>query len=79
MMWKMEELSIVADQMGDRARAKWAKKWAGLLCPSVPRSVGELGPHLTVWPGPRATSVPSAILIYPTVWPQCTSVTDRQT
>ena len=31
------------------------------------------------WPGPRPTSVPSGILIHPTVWPQytTTSQTDR--
>ena len=31
-----------------------------------------------MWPGPRPTSVPSFILIHPTVWPQYTNVTDRQ-
>jgi len=31
----------------------------------------------TLWPGPRPTSVPSFILIHPTVWPQYTNVTDR--
>jgi len=36
----------------------------------VPLSVGELGPHVT------PTSVPSDILIHPTVWPQYTNVTD---
>ena len=30
-------------------------------------------------PGPRLTSVPSGILSHPTVWPQYTNVTDRQT
>ena len=34
-------------------------------------------PHLTMWSGPRPTSVPSGILIHPTVWPQYTNVTDR--
>ena len=33
----------------------------------------------TMWSGPRPTSVPSGILIHPTVWPQYTNVTDRQT
>ena len=33
----------------------------------------------TMWPGPRPTSVPSGILIHPTVWPQYTNVTGRQT
>ena len=31
-----------------------------------------------MWPGPRPTSIPSGILIHPTVWPQYTNVTDRQ-
>ena len=31
----------------------------------------------TVWPGPRPTSVPSGILIHPTVWPHYAK-TDRQ-
>jgi len=30
-------------------------------------------------PGPRPTSVLSDILVHPTVWPQYTNVTDRQT
>ena len=34
-------------------------------------------PSNTMWPGPRPTSVPSGILIYPTVWPQYANVTDR--
>jgi len=46
---------------------------------AVPYSVGELRPHITVSPGPRHTiTVPSGILIRPTVWPQYTNVTDRQ-
>jgi len=41
--------------------------------------LGGAGSHLTIWPGPgQATSMPSFILIYPTVWPQHTNVTDRQ-
>jgi len=35
-------------------------------------------PSNTMWPGPRLTSVPSRILIHPTVWPQDSNVT-RQT
>jgi len=34
----------------------WAKNWG--LCPF---GEGELGPHLTVWPGLRPTSMPSSI------------------
>ena len=33
----------------------------------------------TMWPGPRPTSVSSFALIHPTVWPQYTNVTDKQT
>jgi len=38
---------------------------------------GELGPHLTQC-GLGRGYVLSGILIYPTVWPQYTNVTDRQ-
>jgi len=43
------------------------------------RTVAPWYPSNTMWPGPRPTSVPSGILIHPTVWPQYTKVTDRQT
>jgi len=32
-----------------------------------------------MWPGPRPISVPSFILIHPTIWLQYTNITDRQT
>jgi len=32
----------------------------------------------TMSPGQRPASIPSGILIHPTVWPQYTNVTDRQ-
>jgi len=38
---------------------------------------GAGSPFNVMWPWPRPTSVPSFILIHPTIWPQCTSVTDR--
>jgi len=38
---------------------------------------GGVSQSHTMWPGPRPTCVPSFILIRPTVWPQCTNVTDR--
>jgi len=34
--------------------------------------LGELGPHVTVWPGPSPTFLPSGILVYPAIWPQQT-------
>jgi len=40
---------------------------------------GAGSPSNTMWPGPRPTCMPSFILIRPTIWPQCTNVTDRQT
>jgi len=35
---------------------------------------GAESPSNTMWPGPSPTSVPSFILIHPTVWPQYTDV-----
>jgi len=45
---------------------------------AVPLSGGATSPSNTMWLGPRPTSIPSGILILPTVWPQYTNVTDRQ-
>jgi len=36
-----------------------------------------VSPSSTMWLGPRPTSIPSDILIHPTVLPQFTNVTDR--
>jgi len=45
---------------------------------AVPLSVGGAGfPSNTMSLGSLPTSVPSGILIHPTVWPQYTNVTDR--
>jgi len=38
---------------------------------------GTGSPSNTMWSRPRHTSLPSFILIHPTVWPQYTNVTDR--
>jgi len=47
-------------------------------CTLAPPDKGRAGsPSNTMWSGPRPTCVPSFILIRPTVWPQCTNVTDR--
>jgi len=35
-------------------------------------------PSNTMSLGPRPTSIPSGIVIHPTVWPQYTRVTDRE-
>jgi len=46
---------------------------------AVPPFGGAGSPSNTMWPGSRPTSVPSFVLIHPTVWSQYTNVTDRQT
>ena len=51
----------------------WAENWG--LCPFKGGGAGS--PPNTMWPGPRPTCMSSFILIRPTVWPQCTNVTDR--
>ena len=73
----MEELSIVADQMGDRARAVGQKVGRAAVPQCAPFRGGAGSPSNTMSPGPRPTSVPSSILIHPTVWPQYIKVTDR--
>ena len=45
--------------------------------PFLGRGAGS--PSNTVWPEPRPICMLSFILIHPTVWPQYTNVTDRQT
>jgi len=46
-------------------------KWTENCGAAVPLSMGGAGsPSNTMLPGPRPTSVPSGILIHPTVWPQ---------
>ena len=52
------------------------RKLGGGLC--APFRGGAGPPSNTMSPEPRPTSVPSGILIHPTIWPQCTNVTDRQ-
>ena len=78
---------------GSRVEVYLRTKWHD-LDPSLPfghkgmgRKVGVLCPFLggagspsnnTMSPGPRHISIPSGILIHPTVWSQYTNVTDRQ-
>jgi len=47
-------------------------------CSAPPLFRGSWFPSNTMSPGPRPTSIPSDILIHPTVWPQYTNVTDKQ-
>ena len=63
--------------MGDRHNRHGPTR-RGLLCPF--RGGGGAGsPSNTMWHGHKQTSVPSFILIHPTVCPQYTNVSDRQT
>jgi len=51
-------------EMGDHlATIGMGRNWRGA-------AVGAGSPSNTMWPGPRPTSLPSGILINPTVWPQ---------
>jgi len=65
-----DKSSEVAEMGDSLATIDMGRKWEGT---AMPFSVGELPP------GPKPTSVPSGVLIHPTVWPQHTNVTDRQT
>ena len=68
--------SSAVAEMGDRlATVVVGRKVGGGLLRHVQ---GSWVPSNTNWPGPRPTSVPSGILIHPTVWPQYTNAT-RQT
>jgi len=59
----MYKSSAVAE-MGDRlATIGMGRKWGGA-------AVWAGSQSNTMWPGPRPTSLPSGILIHPTVWPQ---------
>ena len=70
------QISAVAETGNHFATIDMGQKVVGLLWPFP---WGELGPHLAMLPGPRPTSIPSGILTHPTVWPQYTNITDRQT
>ena len=66
---------LAVAEMGDRLTATdMSRKW-GLLCPFPWGGAGS--PSNTMSSGPSPSSVPSGILIHPTVWPQYTNV--RQT
>ena len=69
--------SSAVAEMGDRLATIDEGRKVGA---AVPLSLGGAGyPSNTMWPGPSPTSVPSGIVIRPTVWPQYTNVTDRTT
>ena len=57
-------------------RNRYGPKIGWGLCPF--RGGGARSLSSTVWPRLWPTCVSSVILIRPTVWPQCTNVTERQ-
>jgi len=61
----MNKSSAVAE-MGNRLAAI-DKGWKVAAVVSLSVGGAEF-PSITMWPGPRATSVPSGILIHPAVW-----------
>jgi len=64
---KMNKSSAVAE-MGDcLATTGMGRKMGGA---AVGGWVPTGSPSNTMWPGPKPTSLPSGILIHPTVWPQ---------
>ena len=68
--------SSAVAEMGDRLVTIGLRRKVGGA--AVPLSTGGAGsPSNTMSPGPRSTSVPSDILIHPTVWPQYTNITNR--
>ena len=68
------ELSSCLDGRPCMLEQSWPKVGA-----AVPLAVrGAWSPYSTMPPGSRPTSVPSDILIHPTVWPLYINVTDRQ-
>jgi len=44
-----------------------------------PLGEGAWSPSNTTWSWPRPTCMPSFIMIHPTIWPQYSNITDRQT
>jgi len=76
MQKKKQELS--SSETGDYlATIDMGRKVLGAAVPF--RVGGAVSPSNTMCFGARPTSVPSDILIHPTIWLQCTNVTDRQT
>jgi len=71
----LNKISAVAE-MGDRlATINMGRKVGRGCCERCWVPSGS--PSNKMWPGLRPTSLPSGILIHPTVWPQYTNVTDK--
>jgi len=70
----LNKSSAVAE-MGDHLATIDMGRKVGGYCA---RPWRELGPSNTMWTMLRPTSVPSGILIHPTVWRQYTNITDSR-
>jgi len=85
--WRELGPNLTKYHLGDWAEAYLRNKWRldssnrfttiemGRKLGRVLRPLGERGAgstSSTMWPGSRPTSVPSAVLIHPDVWPQWT-------
>jgi len=70
----VQELAVA--EMGDRLATVDKSRKVGSCCAPFRGRAGS--PSNTMLPGSRLTSVPSGILIHPTIWPQYTNVTDMQ-
>ena len=65
---KSTNKSSAVAEMGDRlATIGRGRNWGGA---AVGGWVSTRSQSNTMWPGPRPTTLPSGILIHPTVWPQ---------
>jgi len=74
--WHLNPSShLVTISMGRGLYGRIAKVWRGAVLLSVGGRAGSSSN--TMWPGSRLTSIPSGILIHPTIWPLYTNVTDR--
>jgi len=73
--WGLAPYQVASWSMQPFGRNRYGPKIGWGLCPFGWGGAGS--PSNTMWPGPRPTCTPSFILIRPTVWPQCTNVTDK--
>jgi len=73
--WDLAPYQVASWSMQPFGRNRYGPKIGCGLCPFGGGGAGS--PSETMWSGPRPTCMPSFILIRPTVWPQCTNVTDR--
>ena len=66
--YRYNKSSAVAEMgMGDGGHNRHGPKIGGGYCAPF---AGAGTQFSTMWPGPRSTSVPSGVIIYPAIWPQ---------